>query len=66
MLKRWIEVYTTELERIEKTLQKCTELKQIYHDRPHTLIVLDTKIKKLEQEKVACEKTLSGLKKRYS
>ena len=66
MLKRWIEVYTTELERIEKTLQKCTELKQIYHDHPHTLIVLDRKIESLEQAKIACEKTLAGLKKRYS
>ena len=66
MLKRWIEVYTTELERIAKTLQKCTELKQIYHDHPHTLTILDRKIESLEQAKIACEKTLSELKKRCS
>lgn len=66
MLKRWIEVYATELERLEKTLQKYTELKQIYHDRPQTISALDRKIKSVEQAKITCEKTLIGLKKRYS
>ena len=66
MLKKWIEVYTTELERLEQTLQKYMELKQTYKDSPRTVADLDTKIKKIEQAKIACEKTLSGLKKRYS
>ena len=65
MLKKWIEVYATELERLEKTLQKYTELKQIYHAHPKTISTLDTKIKSVEQAKIACEKTLIGLKKRY-
>ena len=66
MLERWIETYTVELERLEKTLQKYVELKQIYHDHPQIISALDKKIKSIEQVKIDCEKTLIGLKKRYS
>lgn len=69
MFKKWIKIYRTELEKLEKTLQKYVELKQIYHDHPQTISILDKKIKTIEQAKIDCEKTLIGLKKlkkRYS